>query len=421
MDYSRKAFGWMMSVIIVVLALVVPHAQAVAVKDVENVHVADRTRYVTDMAGVLSAAGRARADSILGDIWAQTGAEPVVVIIDSTDGEDIDEYATELFSLWGIGKKDRDNGVLVLIAVGDRKNVIRTGYGVEPVLPDVVCWSISTNRMNPKFKEGDFDGGVIAGLEAMRGAMTSDEAREELRSEMANDGGASREEVDLFKLYLGAGVACAVAMLLLVLYLFVSTRGKTTVEAYEAWDRWKLPAILVTVLFIGIPLPALIIMLLKMRHVRLHKHPCPNCGTLMRRLDEQKDNEYLTPSQDLEEHLKSVDYDVWLCPNCNEKDIIPYVNPHTNYRICPACGTRAERLVGERIVQQPTELSNGVAVKDYECANCRNRRMEKTLLPKLPPIIIAGGGFGRGGGGGGFSGGSFGGGMTGGGGSSTSW
>jgi len=71
---------------------------------------------------------------------------------------------------------------------------------------------------------------------------------------------------------------------------------------------------MITVLFIGMPLPWLVVMLLRMRHIRLHKHPCPNCGTLMQRLDEDTDNKYLTPSQDLEEQLKSVDYVVWLSP-----------------------------------------------------------------------------------------------------------
>ena len=309
--------------------------------------------------------------------------------------------------------------MLLLTSISDRENVIRTGYGAETVLPDVVCWNIIDKKMNPRFKEGDFNGGVIDALDAVRAAMTSEEARAELASSQPD--GASGDETDFFRIYLTLGGICTAALLLLVLYLWFSTAKLSTVEAYGKWNRWKLPAIMLTVLFLGMPLPALVIMLLKMRHIRLHKHPCPNCGAIMHRLDEETDNQYLTPSQDLEEHLKSVDYDVWLCPECNERDIIPYVNPHSSYRVCPACEARAEQFVSERLLRRPTQLTEGIAVKEYRCANCGNRREVRSMIPKLPPVVVAGGGFGGGGGGGGFSGGSFGGGMTGGGGGRGGW
>ena len=153
---------------------------------------------------------------------------------------------------------------------------------------------------------------------------------------------------------------------------------------------------------------------------------CPNCHHKMRRLDEQTDNQYLTPAQDAEERLNSVDYDVWLCDNCGEVDILPYVNRSVNYKVCQRCGARAAVLASERIVQKPTYRSDGIAIKDYVCRNCGHHNPEQHKIPKLPPeapIIIGGiGGAGRGfGGGGGFSGGSFGGGMTGGGGASGGW
>ena len=122
-------------------------AAALTTKDIDNVHVADRTRFVSDMAGAMSASARSRADSLLQSIWRQTSAEPIVVIVPSLDGEDIDDFATEVFSDWGIGKDDRDNGVLMLISIGDRKAVIRTGYGTEGILPDVVCGRIIRNDM----------------------------------------------------------------------------------------------------------------------------------------------------------------------------------------------------------------------------------------------------------------------------------
>lgn len=407
-------------ILVVVLAALAPVLlRAVTPEEVENVHLRDSRRFVSDMAGVLSPTALAQADSILGDIRRQTSAEVVMVIVDDLSGEDIDDWSTELFSLWGIGKKDRDNGVLLVTSMADRENVIRTGYGAETVLPDVVCWNIIDKKMKPKFREGDYDSGVIDALQAVRASMTSEEARAELASSQPDSAGSDDSE-EFFKGYLIMGGICSMALLLLVIYLWSSTSKLPVAEAYQKWDHWKLPAIMVTVLFIGMPLPWLIVMLLRMRHIRLRRHPCPNCGTPMHRLDEETDNKYLTPSQDLEEQLKSVDYDVWLCPKCNERDIIPYVNPRSSFRVCPACGTRAEQMVADRVVRQPSEFHEGLAVRDFRCANCGNVRSVQTTLPKLPPVIIGGFG-GRGGGGGGFSGGSFGGGMTGGGGGRGGW
>ena len=141
----------------------------------------------------------------------------------------------------------------------------------------------------------------------------------------------------------------------------------------------------------------------------------------MYRVDEDNDNTYLTQSQDAEERLDSVDYDVWLCPDCGETDIIPYVNPSKNFTECPVCHARACTLVNRRTVVPPTTSREGVGIEEYMCLNCRNRSQRKYNIAKevAAPIII--GGIGGSGGGGGFSGGSFGGGMTGGGGASGGW
>lgn len=144
----------------------------------------------------------------------------------------------------------------------------------------------------------------------------------------------------------------------------------------------------------------------------------------MHKLDEATDNNYLTPAQDMEEHLNSVDYDVWLCDNCGEKDVIPYINRRSAYTVCPKCGARASVLSGNRILRQPTTHTEGQGVRIYSCRNCREQVFKPYSIAKLvsaPIVIFPGGGSGGGFGGGGFSGGSFGGGGTSGGGASGGW
>lgn len=134
---------------------------AMTVDRVPNVHVADRTRYVSNPSGVLSDAAVASLDRQLGEIWKSTSAEVVIVAIDRIDGDMTpEEFATALFEKWGIGKADNDNGLLILVSRGDRAAQIRTGYGLEGVLPDIVAGRILRNDMFPRFREGDYDGGV---------------------------------------------------------------------------------------------------------------------------------------------------------------------------------------------------------------------------------------------------------------------
>lgn len=398
-------------------------AAALTTKDIDNVHVADRTRFVTDMAGAMSTPARARADSLLQSIWRQTSAEPVVVIVPSLDGEDIDDFATRLFTDWGIGKDDRDNGVLMLISIGDRKATIRTGYGAEGVLPDVVCGRIIRNEMRPRFREGDYDGGILASLQTMQAAMTSDEARAELMSDEANDAAADDFNADeAFDIYWKVCVGLGILGLLAMIMIYFGVRKLPTSRAYATFENIRLGLLVASFLSLGCLFPAYFLMMAFQRHIRLHKRLCPHCHTRMQRVDEDNDNAYLTASQDAEERLDSVDYDVWLCPDCGETDIIPYVNPKKNFTECPSCHARACTLVNRRTILAPTTSREGRGVEEYVCLNCRRRYEKPYTIAKevAAPIIIGGGGFGSGGGGG-FSGGSFGGGMTGGGGASGGW
>lgn len=399
---------------------------AVPPEKVTNVHVADRTRYVTDMPGVLSPTARTRVDSIMSDIWRQTTAEPVVVIIDKLDGRDIDDYATALFDLWKPGKKDKDNGVILLIAMEDRKFALRTGYGAEGILPDILCAGILNEGIKPHFRQEDYDGGVIEAATRMHSIMTDPEAREELLSKYSNDSqsASGADSGALFNTYLI--LSAIIALLGLVLYIvnLFKIRKEPTAEAYHVFERSRLLILVLTFLTLGMMLPVLGLWLLTMRRIRNKPRHCPNCDAIMHKLDEQTDNIYLDAAQDAEERLDSVDYDVWLCPECNTTEVIPFINRKKNYNICPHCGARTEALTSSAVVVPATTAAAGRGVRNYRCFHCNNQRTQYYNIPKLqaPVVIIPPGGGGRfGGGGGGFSGGSFGGGMTGGGGASGGW
>lgn len=394
--------------------------EARSIDEIPNVNLADRTRFVSDPDGILSQGAIARADSILGYIWHATTAEPTVAIVQTLDGTDIDTAATSLFEKWGIGKSDKDNGVLILVAVDDRKAVIRTGYGVEGVLPDITCGRLLRNVMFPFFKNEDYDNGILTTLTAIREILTAPEAKEELMSKYENFA-SSETKPDFLYFYLIFCCFAAVAMFIIIIVRYRSTRGRERHERYEQMKKLSLPSLAATIFFLGIPILPYLLLALMLHRIRRSVPLCPNCEHKMRIIDEVHDNEYLTPAQDREEQLNSVDYDVWHCDNCDENLILPYINHRAGYSVCPNCGARAEVLESNAVVQQPTQQSEGTGVQIFYCRNCNQRRRQLYKIAKIvaPPVIITGGGFG-GRGGGGFGGG-FGGGSTGGGGASGGW
>ena len=120
--------------------------------------------YVSDFANILDPRTESELNSLVAQTEQKTSAEIAVVTISSLDGMSVEEFAHKLFNRWGIGKKGKDNGVLVLIAARDRKMRIEVGYGLEPVLPDGLCGEIIREQFTPAFKSGNFPQGVKSGV-----------------------------------------------------------------------------------------------------------------------------------------------------------------------------------------------------------------------------------------------------------------
>ncbi len=96
-----------------------------------------------------------------------TSTQIVVITINSLEGNDIAMYATELAHKWGIGQKDEDNGIVLLVSKDDRRMTIRTGYGVEHLLTDALSKRIIENIITPAFKQGQYYQGLDQGTDAI--------------------------------------------------------------------------------------------------------------------------------------------------------------------------------------------------------------------------------------------------------------
>lgn len=122
---------------------------------------------VNDYTQTLSAAQIAKLEQKLVAFDDSTSSQIAVAIVKTVGDYDINEYALELGRKWGVGGKEKNNGVILVVAIGDRKLSIQTGYGLEGALPDIYTKRIIENDIKPFFKEGDYYSGIDNGTNSI--------------------------------------------------------------------------------------------------------------------------------------------------------------------------------------------------------------------------------------------------------------
>ncbi len=132
------------------------------------------TGYVNDFAGVLDPATKNQLEQLLTAFEAKTDEEVAVATVKSLGGRPIEDYAVDLYKTWGIGKKGKDNGILVLVAPDDRQVRIEVGYGLEGVINDAMAGRIIRDKMIPAFKEGNFNAGIALGTQTVVAILAKD-------------------------------------------------------------------------------------------------------------------------------------------------------------------------------------------------------------------------------------------------------
>jgi uncharacterized protein len=205
------------------------------------------TGRVVDEAGLLSAADRAALTQSLADLEAKTTDQLVVVTLKSLQGTAIGDYGYQLGRRWKIGQKDKDSGVLLIVAASERKVRIEVGYGLEGTLTDAATKIIIENAILPRFKTGDFAGGIKSGVADIIQLLGGDTARTR-QGQTASPPGNTRSDIPAWPLIIlglvgvgllifcavtGGGGACrAIMQILFVMALSGrgggSSRGKSS-------------------------------------------------------------------------------------------------------------------------------------------------------------------------------------------------
>ena len=173
-------------------------------------------RYFNDYANVVSPTTASRLNQTLEDFEKQTSSQILVVVYPKMQSDSsIDDYTVRVFRAWKVGQKVKNNGAVLFVFVQDRKLFIQVGYGLEGVLPDARCKQIIENVITPRFKQGDYDGGLSAGVAAMIAAAKGEYVGTGQTVNESNHGGGSF----LARHWL-------LFLIIFLLFVFSSSRGR---------------------------------------------------------------------------------------------------------------------------------------------------------------------------------------------------
>jgi uncharacterized protein len=145
------------------------------------------TGRIVDQANIIPADTRAALEPKLAELEEKSGIQLVVATVSSLEGQDIEPYANELFRSWKLGEKQKNNGVLLLVAPNERRVRIEVGYGLEGTLTDALSKIIIANAIAPRFKTGDFGGGITRGVDDIITVLTTDASEWQKRPSLRLD------------------------------------------------------------------------------------------------------------------------------------------------------------------------------------------------------------------------------------------
>lgn len=311
--------------------------------------------WVLDQAGELSTEAEDELNRLGARVKAETGAELVVVVVDTTGGTNPKSFALELFNRWGLGDRQRNDGLLVFAALEDRAAEILLGDGIDSDRNVHASEAIMRGEMVPRFKSGRAEEAILAGARSCAGRIlkltlegaerasprTLLEAPEApqpaaLEPETGEPGAASSP--DGSPLRNGLAVTLALALL-----------------AGAGWLARKLTP---------------------------GNERCPGCKSPMTELDETSDDAHLSAAEQTEERVGSVNWRVWMCTACTEVVKRPRKRWFSGYAACPSCGARTKNQ-STTTLAQATTLQGGQVRIEERCAACTYSQIYLRATPIL--------------------------------------
>ncbi len=369
------------------------------------------TGYVSDPGNYLQPAEVDALNTLIAEMEDSTTAQVAVVVLPSIGEESPKEFATALFNTWKIGQADTDNGLLVLVVMDQRRTEFETGYGLEGVLPDILCYRIGMQELVPYFQQQKYGEGLLAALRRFKTQLENPENLEEIYSTSKNRPNKKGMNSLLLIYLLLNGFFHALALG----YIYYILRSRQELADKFHYLRFARNYVLL-ILF---PFPFFLVFIWlgrKMRQLRYHPRFSKATGAPMRLVPESEEDIYLEKGHITEEEIGAADYDVWVTESGDDILIQRYSKLFNQYAKCPSCGYVTYSLSRTDTIRSATYSSTGLKRATYLCKNCHFQKTQDIIVPK---ISSSGGSSGSRSSGGGSS--SWGGGRSGGGGGGVSW
>ncbi len=343
--------------------------------------------YVNDFANLLDPRTEERISQKLVELRDEKGIEFTVVTInqmrDYGHMGEIEPFATGLFNFWGVGDKDRNDGVMMLVAIKDRQMRIEVGSGYGSSM-DRPMQEIIDADILPYFKEGDYQQGIKDGVDEVLYRLRNPDAGKAIGNRLA----------DKYLFFLPEWMKIMVAIIV-VFGGFIVSVGVVLVGG------------------IYYPIKGIIYLVKKSIELSQNTPPkCEKCASATKKARKEERMAALTAGQIAELECDSVIYKTWRCTSCAHVTIKRFKRWFTKFKPCPQCEYVTLKIT-KTVLKPATETKTGHGEKIYDCMNCDYKNMTPYVISKVSKNRRSGGSSG------GSS--SFGGGRSSGGGASGRW
>lgn len=393
--------------------------------------------YISNADHIISQNAVNQLNSLIKPLDQQGKAQIAVVLVNSIGTQVPKDFATALLRKWGIGDRKRNNGLLILIVKDQRRMEFEVGYGLEGVLTDLTSQRIQQGLMVPYFKKGDYDTGVLKGVGLVVSTISTgvDQSldKDNLYPEI---GFIVFQDILFFIVYIiifcwyvlserGKSVTQSTSWLWLPFLLFgplaiVSALALTT-PVFVKWDLFllityccwsvffsfalskilkkdpqgdtrvqqyqslKLVTGSTTAYTILFPLPFLFIKYIaaksRLQQLRYAPYESPDGSGEMALLKENRSEE-LTKTEEMEEQLGSVSYDLWKAKQGGYVMKLAYLNQHTKIRRCKKCRSITAKRTKRVVEKRATTGDAGIVSIYYTCQVCHGRDFINESLSK---------------------------------------
>ena len=349
--------------------------------------------HVVDETGTLSAADRTKLERLTQSIRETTKADMMVVIIPTTAGEPQRRFATALFNHWRLGNGARNDGILLFVALADRKSEIILGDGLDSPGQRSASQRIMDQVMVPHFRAGRpgraiFDGATacvtdIVGVSAEQPDVVATPPRPATTAGVIVERTPAPIPEPLAEQPELGGPFASRSDPLPVPEPIPPAQPWTPPSGFQREpETMSDPVGMMVLLGGGAAAGAGGIAAIRSLS-RYRRRKCSKCGTGMTLLNEGADDASLSPTERLEEQLGSVDYDIWTCPTCPYVEKSRYGAFFTSYATCPRCQAVTKSQTVSRL-QAPTTFSTGLERVNERCQACGWEKAFERVIPAIP-------------------------------------